>query len=60
LPVGIQRWSVTSLEERLFKTDGSLTRHARYFIVRLAESYLTRMLFRHILRRIERFTWHST
>jgi hypothetical protein len=46
------------LQQRLFKTGGRLIRHARYFILRLAESYLTRHLFGQILQRIERLAWH--
>jgi len=33
---------------------------ARYFILPLAESHLTRTLFRQILGRIERLAWHPT
>ena len=32
LPLAIQSWSLTSLQQRLFKTGGRLTRHARYFV----------------------------
>lgn len=60
LPVAIRGWSLTSLQQRLFKTGGRLIRHARSFVVQLAESYLTGSLFRQILRRIERLTWHPT
>jgi hypothetical protein len=38
----------------LWKTCGRLIRHARHFIVRLAESHLTQRLFGQILWRIER------
>src|SRR5229473_2735834 len=60
LPVSIQSWSLTSLQQRLFKSGGRLIRHARYFVLQLAESYLTRSLFRRILGRIERLAWHPT
>src|SRR5437016_5606556 len=60
LPVAIQNWSLTSLQQRLFKTGGRLIRHARYFILQLAESHLTPTLFRQILGRIERLAWHPT
>jgi hypothetical protein len=60
LPVAIQGWSLTSLQQRLFKTGGRLIRHARYFALQLAESYLTGSLFRQILQRIERLAWHPT
>jgi hypothetical protein len=59
-PVAIQSWSLTSLQQRLFKTGGRLIRHARYFVLQLAESYLTSTLFRQILGRIERLAWHPT
>jgi hypothetical protein len=54
LPLAIQSWSLTSLQQRLFKTGGRLIRHARYFVLQLAESYLTRPLFRQIVASIER------
>ena len=60
LPVAIQSWSLTSLQQRLFKTGGRLIRHARYFILQLAESHLTQRLFGQILGRIERLAWHPT
>ena len=60
LPACIQSWSLTSLPQRLFKTGGRLIRHARYFTLQLAESYLTRPLFRQIVARIERLAWQPT
>ena len=60
LPPAIQSWSLTSLQQRLFKTGGRLIRHARYFTLQLAESCLTRSLFDQILGRIERLGWHPT
>ena len=42
LPVAIQSWSLTSLQQRLFKTGARLIGHARYFILQLAESYSRR------------------
>jgi len=60
LPPAIQSWSLTSLQHRLFKTGGRLIRHARYFVLQLAESYLTSDLFRQILERIERLRWYPT
>ncbi len=60
LPPAIQSWSLTSLQQRLFKTGGRLIRHALYFVLQLAESYLTSDLFRQILGRIERLGWHPT
>src|SRR5437879_10056047 len=60
LPLAIQSWSLTSLQQRLFKTGGRLIRHARYFILQLAESHLTPTLFRQILGRIERLAGSPT
>ena len=60
LPLAIQSWTLTSLQQRLFKTGGRLIRHARYFILPLAESPLTPTLFRQILGRIERLAWSPT
>jgi hypothetical protein len=41
-------------------TGGRLIRHARYFTLQLAESYLTSSLFRQIIGRIGRLAWHPT
>ena len=60
LPVAIQSWSLMSLQQRLFKTGGRLIRHARYFTLQLAESYLTRRLFRRIGARIGQLAWQPT
>jgi hypothetical protein len=49
-----------SLQQRLFKTGGRLSRHARHFMLQLAESYLTPALFRQILGRTERPAGHPT
>ncbi len=46
-----RNWSLTSLQQRLVKTGGRLTKHARYFWLLLAESHLTRPLFGTMLRR---------
>ena len=54
------RWSLTSLQQRLLKTGARLIRHARYFTLQLAESYLTGALFRQIFQRIERLARHPT
>ena len=55
-----QDWSLTSLQQRLFKTGGRLIRQARYFTLQLAESCLTGSLFRQMLARIERLGWYPT
>jgi len=46
LPRRIDKWSLTSLQQRLVK-------HARYYWLLLAESHLTRRLFASMVRRIE-------
>ena len=53
LPQRIGKWSLTSLQQRLVKTDGRLVKHARYYWLLLAESHLTRRLFESMLGRIE-------
>ena len=60
LPLVIQSWSLTSLQQRRFTTGGRLILHARYVILQLAERHLTQRLFGQILRRIKRLTWHPT
>ena len=42
LPLAIQSWSLTSLQQRLFKTGGRLIRYTRYFVLQLAESRWSR------------------
>jgi hypothetical protein len=53
LPKRIEKWSLTSLQQRLVKTGGRLVKHARYYWLLLAESHLTRRLFGAMIRRIE-------
>ena len=52
LPQRIEKWSLTSLQQRLVKTGGRLVKHARYYWLLLAESHLTRRLFESMVRRI--------
>jgi hypothetical protein len=52
LPARIDKWSLTSLQQRLVKTGGRLIRHVRYCWLLLAESHLTRRLFGSMLRKI--------
>jgi len=42
------------------KTDGRLSRPARYFTLQLADATLTESLFQQILGHIERLAWHPT
>jgi hypothetical protein len=53
LPKRIDKWSLTSLQQRLVKTGGRLVKHARYYWLLLAEGHLTRRLFASMVRRIE-------
>jgi hypothetical protein len=52
LPKRVDRWSLTSLQQRLMKTGGRLIKHARYYWLLLAASHLTRQLFGAMLGRI--------
>jgi len=52
LPKRIDNWSLTGLQQRLMKTGGRLVKHARYYWLLLAESHLTRRLFRAMVGRI--------
>ncbi len=52
LPKRIDTWSLTTLQQRLVKTDGRLIKHSRYYWLLLAEGHLHRRLFGGILRRI--------
>jgi hypothetical protein len=60
LPSAIQSWSLTNLQQRLFQSGGRLIRHARYFVLQLAERHLTQRLSGQILGRIERLAGHPT
>ena len=53
LPRRIDKWSLTSLQQRLVKTGGRLVKHSRCYWLLLAESRLTRRLFGAMVRRIE-------
>jgi hypothetical protein len=48
-PELIERWSLTSLRERLIKTGTRLVRHARYAVFQMAEAALPRPVFAGIL-----------
>ena len=52
LPRRIEKWSLTSLQQRLVKTGGRMVKHARYYWLLLAESHLTKRLFGAMVRRI--------
>ena len=52
LPKRIERWSPTSLQQRLLKNGGRLVKHARNDWRLLAESHLNRRRFGAVLGRI--------
>lgn len=52
LPRGIEKYSLTSLQQRLVKTGGQLVKHARYYWLLLVEGHLTRRRFGAMLGRI--------
>ena len=52
LPRRIDKWPLTSLQQRLVKTGGRLVKQARYYSRLLAESHLTRRLFGAIVWRV--------
>jgi len=52
LPSRIEKWSLSSLQQRLVKTGARLIKHARYYWLLLAEGHLTRRLFGAMLRRM--------
>jgi hypothetical protein len=51
LPRKIEKWSLTSLQQRLVKTGGRLVKHARYYWLLLVEGHLTKRLFGAMVRR---------
>ncbi len=52
LPRGIEKWSLTSLQQRLVKTGGRLAKHSRYYWLLLGEGHLARRRFGAMLGRI--------
>lgn len=52
LPQRIEKWSLTSLQQRLVKTGGRLMKHARFNWLPLAEGHLNRRRFGAMLGRI--------
>jgi len=48
----IEKYSLTSLQQRLVKTGGRLVKHARYYWLLLAEGHLNRRRFGAMLGRI--------
>jgi Transposase DDE domain group 1 len=53
LPDEVERWSLTSLREKVVKIGAKVTSHARYTVFQMAEVAVPRDLFRRILAMIE-------
>jgi hypothetical protein len=54
LPRAIERWSLTTLREKLIKIGAKVVQHAKYITFQLAEVAVPRALFEAILDRIDR------
>ncbi len=52
-PVDAERWSITTLREKVVKIGAKIIAHARYTIFQMAEVAVPRDLFRKILRLID-------
>ncbi len=52
-PEDAERWSITTLREKLVKIGAKVVRHGRYVTFRLAEVTVPRGLFENILRLID-------
>ncbi len=53
LPKEVERWSLTTLREKLIKIGAKVVRHGRYVTSQLAEVAVSRELFRKILSLID-------
>jgi hypothetical protein len=53
LPDEVERWSLTTLRERVVKTGAKVIAHSRYTTFQMAEVAVPRDLFRRILEMIE-------
>ena len=53
LPDGIEKWSLTSLREKLVKIGAKLVVHGRYMTFRMSGVAVPRDLFRRILQMID-------
>ena len=54
LPDEIERWSLTTLREKVVKIGAKVISHGRYLVFQMAEVAVPRELFRGILDRIAR------
>jgi hypothetical protein len=53
LPDEVERWSLTSLREKVVKIGAKVIAHARYTVFQMAEVAVSRDLFRRILQMID-------
>ena len=53
LPEQIERWSLTSLREKVVKIGAKVIAHARYTVFQMAEVTVPRDLFRRVLEMID-------
>ncbi len=53
-PKDVERWSMTTMREKLVKIGAKVVRHDRYVTFQLAETAIPRRLFAEILRLIVR------
>jgi hypothetical protein len=53
LPDEVERWSLTTLREKLVKIGAKVIAHARYTVFQMAEVAIPRDLFRRILDLID-------
>ncbi|HSH82915.1 MAG TPA: IS1380 family transposase [Herpetosiphonaceae bacterium] len=53
LPDEVERWSLTTLREKVVKIGAKVIAHARYTVFQMAEVAVSRDLFRRILRMID-------
>ena len=53
LPDAVERWSLTTLREKVVKIGAKVITHARYTVFQMAEVAVSRDLFRRILQMID-------
>jgi hypothetical protein len=53
LPDEVERWSLTTLREKVVKIGAKVIAHARYTVFQMAEIAIPRQLFRRILAMID-------
>ena len=54
LPKSVREWSLRTLRGKLIKISAKVIRHSRYVVCQMAETVVSRALFRQILERIGR------